>query len=167
MFTEKINKQLLEEIQEALYEERNQSVANWEGQMIDLTNEDFEDMLRSEIFSDYFNIPLYSLMNMINHDFPFIKEKDILIDPSSEIIVYENDNEKEFKLNVSVKPYDFNKKLLSEIELKQLNTLLEELTQLYQELDIDTTLFLQPVPVEDIPEDDEDDEDHEYFQIKF
>lgn len=170
MFVKKIDKQLLEEMQNALYEEREQIEANWDGEIIDLEYEDFDDKLRSEIFSDYLNIPLHMLVEMINQHFPFLKEKQITIDPFSEVIISDNGNNKEVTLRVYADIYDDDKETLSETESTQLDKLLEELTQLYEDLDINTTLYISQASIEDVPEDDfeeDDDEEHNFVQIEF
>ena len=168
MFIEKINEELLEEIREALYEEYDQNVTSWDGEIIDLENDDFEDMLRSEIFSDYFNIPLRMLNNMINQYYPFLEEKKINIDPCSEIAISENDENKEVYLRVSVDHYAFEKEILSDSELKQLDKLIGELTLLYDNLELETTLYISELSLEDVPEEYyEDGEDHNFVQIEF
>ena len=168
MLIENIDEQLLEEIQDALYEEHDQAVANWDGVIIDLENEDFEDMVRSEIFSDYLNTPIYMLQDLLYQHLPFLKEKDISIDPSSEFII----NESEAELSVIADVFDSHKNRLSEAERQQLDKLLEELTQLYHDLDIDTTINFSHLAKEDVPEeyyedDDEDDIEHDFVQIEF
>ncbi|SOC24574.1 hypothetical protein SAMN05880501_11759 [Ureibacillus xyleni] len=163
MFIEKIDPQLLEEIREALYEEQNELQANWDGVLIDLKNEDFEDLLRSQIFSDYLNIPLHMLSEMISQHFPFIKEKDIFPDPYSDVIISENGESKVVCLRVYADHFGLDRSMLSEIELKQLDKLFEELTQLYEDLEVDTTLYIAPVPLEEVPNDYLDEEDEQEF----
>lgn len=172
MFIEKIEEQLLEEIQEELDEEYHEIVANWDGELIDLEYEDFEDKLRSEIFSDYLNVPLNALEDMIDEHYPFLSEKKIYIDPHSEVIISEDGEGKEVNLRVYIDHYPFDKSVLSDSELQQLDKLLEELTQLYEELDINTTLFISPLSTEEVSEshfdvDDDDDEEHEFVQLSF
>ena len=164
MFIEHIDNELLEEIQNAFYEEHDNAVANWDGIIIDLEHEDFEDIIRSEIFSDYLNTPLYMLQGLVYQHFPFLKEQDIIIDPFSECIISEN----EAWLEVIADIYDSDKKRLSKTEREQLDKLLKELTQLYQDLDIDTTLYFTHLTKEDVPEEYyEDDEEHNFIQIEF
>jgi hypothetical protein len=170
MFLEKIDEQLLKEIQDALDEEHDEIVANWDGEIIDLENEDFDDKLRSEIFSDYLNIPLHMLVEMINRHFPFLKENQITIDPFSEVIFSDNGDNKEVTLRVYADIYDDDREILNETESTQLDKLLEELTQLYEDLDIETTLYITQASIEDVPEDyyeDEEEEEHDFVQIEF
>ncbi|WP_153731624.1 hypothetical protein [Sporosarcina obsidiansis] len=169
MFLEKIGEQLFEEIESALYEEHRITVENWDGQLIDLDNEDFEDIVRSEIFSDYLNIPLNMLEELINRHFPFLKEKDIGISPFSDFIVSEDDDNKEVLLKVYADFHPSDKEMLSEIELRKLNKLLEKLTLLYENLDVETTLFINHIPLEDVPDGyyDEDDASNDFVQIGF
>ncbi|GAE37617.1 hypothetical protein [Halalkalibacter akibai] len=75
MFIENISKELLEEIQDALNEEHSEATSNWDGELIDLEYEDLDDMIRSQIFSDYLNIPLHMLSDMIKQHLPFLEKK--------------------------------------------------------------------------------------------
>lgn len=169
MFVEKIDEQFLKEIEDALYEEHDEIIANWDGEFIDLKNSDFDDTLRSEIFGDYLNIPLHMLMDLICKHFPFIKEKNVGIIPFSNVIISENHDNKEILLRVYVDVHNSDREMLSEIELRQLDKLLEELTQLYENLDIDTTLYIKKIPIDDVPEDflNPDEENYDFVQIGF
>ncbi|MDQ0232437.1 hypothetical protein [Metabacillus malikii] len=165
MFLERIDEQLLEEIKDALYEEHDEIVATWDGEYINLESVDFEDTLRSEIFSDYLNIPLRMLKDLIFHQFPFIKEKEIDIDPYSEVIISEN----EAKLKGTADVSDSYKNRLSETERQQLDNLHKELTQLYHDLEIDTSINITHLPKGDVPEEyyENDDSDYDFVQIEF
>ncbi|MCF8564552.1 hypothetical protein LLE49_07310 [Alicyclobacillus tolerans] len=176
MFIEKIDEQLLEEIREAMDEEYDQIVANWDGEFVDLENEDFTHTLVTEIYSDYLNIPLHTLMDMITHHFPFIKEKDISIDPYSEIITLGIvDNVDEVTLRVYADHFNLDRSRLTETELEQLDTLFAELTQLYQDLNVNTTLQVTHVPLENVPVDYyadrngeiDEEEEHDFVQLEF
>lgn len=168
MFLEKIEEQLLEEIQDALDEEHDEIVANWDEEIIDLENEDFDDTLRTEIFGDYLDIPLNLLADMINQHIPLIKEKEISIHPFAKVMTSENDDNKEVLLQLRADVFHFVRETLSETESKQLDKLLGELTQLYEDLEIDTTLYLTQIPIEDVPEEYYDEEDdYDFVQIEF
>ena len=175
MLIEKIDEQLLAEIQDALYGEHNQLVANWDGEYIDLEYDELDDTLRSQIFSDFLNIPLHMLMDLITQHFPFVKEKDIFPDPYSDVIISENDGSKEVQLRVYADCFNLDRGKLNEVELKQFDKLCEELTQLYEDLDIDTTLYITHVPLEEVPEDyytygdevDDYEDEHDFVLIEF
>jgi len=170
MFIEKINKELLDEIKDAFYGEHSEAVSNWDGELIDLQHEDFDETIRSQIFSDYLNIPLHMLADMINEHFPFLKEKNIYPDPVSEIIISAyDDDRKEVKLRVCADVYSSDREMLSETECGLLDQLLGELTKLYEELEIDTTLYIRHIPIEDVPEDyyHQDEDEHDFVLIEF
>ncbi|WP_108671789.1 hypothetical protein [Peribacillus acanthi] len=173
MFIDKIDEVLLDEIQEELDQEYSQIVANWDGELFDIKRNDLDDTLRSEIFSEYLNTLLDMLADLIHQNFPFVKEKDIDIAPYSDVIISETDGYKDVELQVHADVADSDRKKLSEIESKQLDKLLSELTQLYKELEIDTKLTLTHIPFKDVPEDyyvkDEDygENDYDFVQIEF
>lgn len=175
MFIEKIDEQLLKEIQEALDEERDKVISNWDEEFVNLEYEDFNDMLRTEIFEEYLSTPLYMLADLINQLFPFIKEKDISINPSSEIFTSEIDSGEDVSLRVYIEAYDSEKEKLNEFQLKQLDTLYGELTELYVQLGVEATLNITHVPFEDVPEElytntdgtRDDENDCNFIQIWF
>ncbi|MEH7075899.1 hypothetical protein [Neobacillus drentensis] len=170
MFIEKIDRQLLEEIQDALEEEHNEIVASWDGEILDQENEDINDTLRSQIFSNYLNIPLQMLTDLIHQHYPFLKEKEITIDPFSEVLISENDDNKKVLLRVYADVYINDREILGEAEKQLLDKLLAELTQLYQDLDVDTTLNITQVPIEELPEEyyeDDDEDEHDFIQFEF
>ncbi|MFH5781495.1 hypothetical protein [Heyndrickxia oleronia] len=176
MFIEKIDPQLIEEIREALYEEQKELQANWDGEIVDLKSRsnEFENIVRSEIFGQYLDTPLQMLADTIFECFPFIKENEMATFPVpfSEIFISENGNSKEVYLDVRIGQlgqFDWDKQALSDIELTQLEKLYEELTKLYYDLEIETTLYISPIPLEEIPNDylDDDDDEHEFVRIEF
>lgn len=172
MFLEKVEEQLLEEIQNAMYEEHDEIVANWEGEFINLKEEDLEDFLRTEIFSDYLNIPLDMLGDLISQNYPFVKEKEIYFGPYSDVIIHENNSYKEIVLRVYTNDVFLNREKLSDTELRQLDKLCEEINQLYEiTLDVDTNLTLTHIPLENVPEDyydpDEDEDEYDFVEINF
>lgn len=169
MFIEKIDDQLLEEIQEELDEEYNELVGNWEDEFYDLNADNFEDALRSQIFEHYNQIPLSLLADEIEEHFPFLNEKEISIIPHSEIVYSESDDSIRVDLRVYADVFDSDRDLLNESESTQLDILLEELTQLYEELEFTPTLSITHVPIEEVPEDcyHQDEDGQDFVQITF
>lgn len=151
MLIERIDEQLLEEIQDALNDEYEQVVADWNEEYIDLENDNFDDMLLTEVFGEYIDIPLNMLRDTIEMYFPFIKDTGLFL--FGEVSTLKN-NEKNAEVTIRIfadNPY-VDEEQLSEIELKQVETLNKELTQIYIDLDLKTTLHITHVPLEDVPE---------------
>jgi len=172
MFIEKIDPQLLEKIREALYEEQKELQENWDGEIVDLKSRsnEFENIVRTDIFGQYLDTPLEMLADTIFECFPFIKEKEMetFPVPFSEITISENGNSKEVYLDVRIGQFDWENQILSDIELAQLEKLYGELTKLYNDLEIETTLFISPVPLEEVPNDYiDDDDEQEFVRIEF
>lgn len=147
MLIERIDTQLLEEIQDALNDEYEQVVADWNGEYIDLENDNFDDMLLTEVFGEYINIPLNMLRDTIEMYFPFME--NIGLHLFGEVITLKN---KEVTIRIFADNPYVDEEQLSEIELKQVETLNKELTQIYTDLDLKTTLHIAHVPLEDVPE---------------
>ena len=171
MFIEKIDEQLLENIQEALNEERYQIENVWNGQFIDLGDVDLDYTLNAEIFRDYLHIPIDMLEQLIHQHFPFVKEKPIFIGAYTDVSIFGNNDYKNIELQVHADVDDSDRKNLNEIELEQLDILLSELTQLYEELKFDTSLSIAYVSLEEVPEvyyeDEDDEDDYDFVQIEF
>ena len=147
MFIERIDEQLLEEIQDALNDEYEQVVADWNEEYIDLENDNFDDMLLTEVFGEYIDIPLNMLRDTIEMYFPFME--NIGLHLFGEVITLKN---KEVTIRIFADNPYVDEEQLSEIELKQVETLNKELTQIYIDLDLKTTLHITHVPLEDVPE---------------
>lgn len=172
MFIEKIDEELLEEIREEMEEEYSQLVGSWDGEFIDLISDDLEDTLRTEIFEHYHHIPFYKLEAMLDQHFPFIKEKDISIEPHSNIIISKNDGYDDVEIQVYADVFPTEREKLTEVESEKLDILLKEITQLYyEELEIETTLTISHVPIEDVPKgyyhEHEYEDEHDFVQIEF
>lgn len=174
MFIEKIDGELLEEIREELEEEYSQIVASWDGKFIDLKGDDLDDTLRTEIYEHYHHIPFYKLEDMLDQHFPFIKEKDISIEPHSNIIISKNDDYDDVEIQVYADVFPSERNRLTKVEAEKFDILLKELTQLYYEvLDIETTLTITHIPIEDVPKgyyvinDVYGEDDYDFVQIEF
>lgn len=74
---------------------------------------------------------------------------------------------KEVNLRVFADVYNFNREILSETENRLLDKLLGELTQLYADLEVYTTIYITHIPIEDVPEEYVEEEDHKFVRIEF
>lgn len=171
MFIEKIDDELIEEIREEMEEEFNFAYSSWKDEIIDLNEEDIEDLVRSHILSDYHNIPFYKLHELIYLDYPFIKEKDIIIDPFSEIIHNKIEDEgsiyTELLIDVTADVSNDAWKKLDKSEKKIVKQLLKELTSFYHnELDPVKVVFLYQLTEEELLDFEGDPNLPEYDLVK-
>ncbi|WP_026674117.1 hypothetical protein [Alkalihalobacterium bogoriense] len=172
MLIEKIDAELLNEIQEELDSEYNDIASSWDEEFVDLKDHDFEDVLRTEIFEHYHHIPFYKLEHIIDELCPFLKEKDIEIEPYSKITFFDNGQNKEVNIYIYADTCPEDREKLDEIELRQLEKLHEEITQLYNHiLDVETALYISHVAFENVPKDyyheSKDENDCEFVQLEF
>ena len=157
MFIEKIDDELIEEIQQEMDEEFDQAYALWDEEYIDLNRDDIEDMLRSEILEHYHRIPYYKLKERIYMEYPFIKEKELALDPWSKMIYNKVENEEtnikytEIFINVftNINLQDWQK--LDKSERRIVKQLLKEITSFYHnQLDTVDIVFLLLLTEEDL-----------------
>lgn len=173
MFVEKIDDELIEEIQEEMDAEIRNAYSTWDDEIIDLNEEDIEDLVRSHILSDYHNIPFYKLHELIYLEYPFIKEKDIIIDPYSEITHNKIEDDEsdliytELFIDVTANIHHDEWKKLDKPEKKIVKRLLKELTSFYHNrLNPVKVVFLYPLTEEELLDFEDDPNLPEYNLVK-
>lgn len=167
MINELISEELINKINEELREERKIIDEKWTGKVVNF--DDLENIMASEIFLDYYQIPLIELQGIIDKELTFLNEL------KAEIYPCVGDMGEEY-CNISYASWDWrvwlnvihfevnNRNYLNDDQKEQVKEVFDELNEIYNKLDLDMELYLEDLP-EDFKEEDGNVYDGSYKRI--
>lgn len=166
LIKELISEELINKINEELKEERKIIDEKWIGKIVDL---DIENIMASEIFLDYYQIPLIELQDIVDEELPFLGELKVDVYPCVGDMGEEHCNISyaswDWRVWLNVCNFEVNNwSILNDGQKEQVKELFDELDEIYNKLDFDMGLYLEKLP-EDFKDEDGNVYDGSYKRI--